>query len=392
MNIVKVLLTGSGVGASGSGYSFLALSDYLNKMGVETVLVVRKGYIQNILKERGQKHYVIETQNWTSALSYRPFMRYVRGLTKRLLNVIPHFQMLQIIRKEQPDIVHINALTNYIGAKEAIKCNKKLVWHIRELLEEDLGAVFEQPKKSLKLISKADNLISISRCVYEKYSRLLPNTKNDLIYNGVDIATYGDKTHCIFSDSKIVFSIAGRITKNKGQMEAIKGLSTLLKSENNVELQIAGTGQECVLSELYAYIRKEQIPIDKIKFLGHVEDMKAFWAQTDIAIVASKFEAFGRVTVEAMAAGCLVLGADTGGTDELIEEDVTGIKYHQGDSCSLAEKAEYILLHKDEMKKIAATGREYAMQHFTAEKNAQQVKEVYLKLLATDGKKAADSK
>ena len=62
----------------------------------------------------------------------------------------------------------------------------------------------------------------------------------------------------------------------------------------------------------------------------------------DIALVASCSEAFGRVTVEAMLAGMLVIGADVAGTSELICDGVNGILYEDDNQiCNLNVKKLY---------------------------------------------------
>ena len=383
---MKVMFIGADVAVSGAGLSMITLAENLNRMGVETILVVSKGNAQRILEKQKRKHYTVTTRGWCIPNSGSNPKQYCIGIYKKLYNFIPYFRLKKIIKKENPDIIHINTITIYLGAEFALRYNKKLVWHVRELMEEGLGIRFFQKNRAKKLINKADSLISISRCVFDKYSRLFPNVPNVMIYNGVDSEKYKCENHTLFLCKTVTFTIAGRIGKNKGQYEALQGLTSLLKSDASIELQIAGNGNETELEKLKSYILDQNIPSEKVKFLGFVENMPSLWAKTDIAIVASKFEAFGRVTVEAMAAGCLVLGADTGGTDELIEDGVTGIKYHQGDPNSFSQKAEYILANKEKMKQIAAAGRKYALQNFTAERNAQQVKEVYLRLLQNNAK------
>lgn len=49
--------------------------------------------------------------------------------------------------------------------------------------------------------------------------------------------------------------------------------------------------------------------------------------QTTALMVSSLYEGFGRITVEALFNGCLVIGYNSGGTKEILEKDELGILY-----------------------------------------------------------------
>lgn len=374
---MKVLLVGSDTGISGAGLSMIALSKELNKIGVDTALVVRKGNSQRILDEEGIQYHCVQAYAWTEGLSERGVKKYLRRIIKIILNVLAFFHMLKIIHDENVDVVHINTSTTYVGALAAILMRKKLVWHFRELMEEDLGGRFWNKKIVYSILKKSDYNIAISKCVLEKHKPMLGDTPFGVVYNGVDINKYLNIEHKIFQNDKIILTIAGRISANKGQLEILIAMSDLLKQRDDVELWIVGNGTESEKSKLVYFIKECGIPDKRIKFWGYVTNMPEIWSKTDIAIVASKFEAFGRVTVEAMCSGCLLLGANTGGTVELVQNNKTGIIYEQGNPNSLEEKINEILANKEKMVDIAAAGREYASINFTAEKNAREIKRIY---------------
>lgn len=51
----------------------------------------------------------------------------------------------------------------------------------------------------------------------------------------------------------------------------------------------------------------------------------------DILCMCSDREAFGLSTVEGMLSGCLIIGTNTGGTTEILEDGTTGLLYAQGE-------------------------------------------------------------
>ena len=117
--------------------------------------------------------------------------------------------------------------------------------------------------------------------------------------------------------------------------------------------------------------------VDNVRFVGLQKDTVKYYHQADIVLVCSRFEAFGRVTVEAMMGGCVVIGANTGGTIELIEDSKTGYLYESGNVDSLMEKIIYVLENKKIANDIAKSGQAYMLSNMTAEKNADAIYDVY---------------
>ena len=66
---------------------------------------------------------------------------------------------------------------------------------------------------------------------------------------------------------------------------------------------------------------------DYVEFLGFSDNLSAVRNDYNISIVASHAEAFGRVTIEAMYSGLIVVGINNGANNELIQHNVTGFIY-----------------------------------------------------------------
>src|SRR5207248_3224481 len=62
-----------------------------------------------------------------------------------------------------------------------------------------------------------------------------------------------------------------------------------------------------------------------VRFVGHRNDVPEVLAALDIALLPSWEEPFGRVVVEAMAAGTPVVATAVGGPTEIIEEGINGL-------------------------------------------------------------------
>lgn len=389
---MKILFTPSDNNLAGAFQSMVRLCKILkDDFDCEILVLLRKNGIgQKLLEEEGIPYKKIKSFNWIvpdkPKTMFRKIELIVRTVTKplaKLYNLYAINKIEKLIKEEKIDIVHLNTTYIYVSAVAALKCDIPIVWHLREFLEEDQKKRIWNRNKGYNLISKANTIVTISESLYEKYKKLLPDANILKIYNGIDEKYYADKHHKIFKDEKLHILMVGTINESKGQLYAIKACKELMDQGNiDFEFNILGeiTHYANNLKKLVCKLGLEK----NIKFVGQQRDTVKFYKNSDIVLVCSRFEAFGRVTVEAMMAGCLVIGANTGGTTELIQDNVTGFLYKSGDETDLANKI--ILANKNRINstKIAENGRNYMLNHMTAYENAKRVYSVYKKILNKD--------
>lgn len=377
---MKVLYVGSDAQPTGASFSMAKLIEEEEKLGIEVVPIVHNGNTDRLLNEKGKKHYVVNAWSWMVSNDAPWFKVAVFRIIKGILNIPCYFQYKKIIREVEPDIVHVNALTTYTASQAAIHTKKPLVWHIREMIEEDLNGRFWSRYQAYKLMKKADCFIAISKCVEKKYKGIVGDNRVRCIYNGVDRDLFYRADHMIFSQKKIVLTMAGRITREKGQLQCLESLIPLLRDNPNIILYFAGNGNEEDVSDLINVRDRNGLSETQVQLLGFVEKMDQLWNKTDIAIVYSKYEAFGRVTVEAKMAGALVIGFDSGGTSELIEDGIDGYLF-DGKNRTLYDVVKMSLSNIQVSRKIAIKGRESASKIFTSENNAKQIYQLYRDIL-----------
>ncbi|MGN0422694.1 MAG: glycosyltransferase family 4 protein [Lachnospiraceae bacterium] len=386
---MKILFTPSDNNMAGAFQSMARLCKILQDEYDCDVLVLLRtnGNGEKILDEYNIPYTRITSFNWIvpdhPSSYFRKIELVVRTLTKPFAEIYNKYAVEKIsnlIKKENIDIVHLNTTYTYVPALAAIKCNIPFVWHLREFLEEDQHKKIWDRKLGYRLISKASAVVTISDSLFNKYSKLIPNSNLLRIYNGIDEDYYSDKEHKIFQNKEVSIVIIGTINESKGQIQAIQACEMLLKRNiKNFELIIVGKITR------YANSLKEQAEkfglSNYIQFVGLQRDTASFYKKADIALVCSRFEAFGRVTVEAMMGGCLVIGANSGGTVELVKDNVTGLLYKSGDINSLVDKMEYAITHPLEMINIAENGQKYMIENMTARKNAQRIFDLYQDIL-----------
>lgn len=370
--------------SSGASHSLLKLTSLVQEAGHKVLVILTEhGDLEERLKEEHIPYFVIKQCSWNvwmknvadkKDLEYRLKYPLRKAVNRRAVQKIT-----QLVREYQIDIIHINALTSFVGAKVAQKEKVKLVWHMREFMEEDLGIEFCAPQKAAALVSQADATIAISKAIDDKFAPIFASKRHEVIYNGVSVEDYMiEKTP--FTAEPIRLLSSGRIMSGKGQKDLLLALAALPKTERSrfVCDMIGNVESQEYFDELMRI--KEQHQLDNVHFHGFQSDTRPFFEQADVFCVCSKKEAFGRITVEGMLSGSLVIGTNSGGTKEIIEDEETGYLYPPGDAKALSAILLLVLHQQDKSRAIAKKGQERAIEHFSDKANADNIKAVYNRL------------
>jgi len=88
-------------------------------------------------------------------------------------------------------------------------------------------------------------------------------------------------------------------------------------------------------------------------------------AEASVLVLPSQSEGFGRVILEAMAAGTPVIGSRVGGIPELIEDGVNGFLVAPGDERTLADKINWLFENGDQARTMGQAARRFAGQLFS---------------------------
>ncbi len=254
---------------------------------------------------------------------------------------------------------------------------------------EDYRLCFDLGKKiALAIMKQLSNVCFVSsKAVMEKYSKYFPEQKIKLIYYAVCV---NNEISCKIAKVKkqlqkksgIKCMIVGALHKGKYQEDAIRAIGKLIDEEINVRLYIVGEGK----------LKYKQYPEslviggaleNHVQFFGYIDNPFLLMQQADILLMCSRKEAFDRVTVEGMKAGKPIIGADSGGTKELIRDHYNVFLYTFGDYHELAEKVKYLCQYTEEAKQMGENGKQWALEKFNIEHytETEEVITVFRKLI-----------
>jgi glycosyltransferase involved in cell wall biosynthesis len=161
-----------------------------------------------------------------------------------------------------------------------------------------------------------------------------------------------------------VIGHAGRLTEQKGQHLLLEAMRLLLDRGHNVTLLVAGVGE--LMDSLTA--RAERLGLgERVRFLGFVESMDAFYESIDFLAHPALWEGFGYVIAESMARGRPVVAFDISSNPELIRHGQTGLLARPGDVADLADKLEAMLADPATRRAMGERGKRHIREGFTIE-------------------------
>lgn len=346
-----------------------------------TVIVPGEGEFTKALKNNG--YNVIEfnyLQNTFIHLhDFFDVYRTFKATIKDIQNIIYAKKAAVTLSKKEIyfDKVYINDTSNTFGYYLAKQLHLPYVWHFRN---------YNIDTKRYMLIEKrlrkgTDGIcIAISNAMREFMisTRKISPESIHTIHNGVlnhnkeimfpwHDRNINNEYHCVQ---------CGMLMEIKDQITSIKAVKILKDKGYFVFLHLAGpstfTRGESYKNILEKLVKQLNIE-DRVVFEGNVEDMALFRKKMSFELMCSKAEPFGRVTVEGMQAGLVVIGSNTGATPEIIIDGFNGLLFKQGSDLDLAEKIQYIINNKFLGDKIALNAFDFTKTHFTIEENVKAI-------------------
>ncbi|WP_347839082.1 glycosyltransferase family 4 protein [uncultured Draconibacterium sp.] len=364
----------------GAPKSLSLLLEKIDKTRFEPIiLALQNGPAIEMLKKTGAKVIV---KPWLfpfhgSTVSGMPFSH----LVKNYLFVIPtFFGARRIIKKINPDFIHLNSTCLFTFAAAAKSINKKLkvITHVREPLLLNLFG------KILKVANYryTDGYVSI--CKNDQSRMLLKNKPATVVYNFINFSDYNpgitsrvlrDELQ-LKNDAIICLSLA-RISKPNGILELIERFKALNKSFTKFKLVVVGLKQNNSYEKKCIEAAKSNPNIFLLPFRT---DATALIASSDIMLCSFTAPHFSRAIIEASAMGKPTLGNNIGGVDELIDDAKTGYLFNIHSQQDFEEKLSKL---KDEKQRevLGRNGYSFAQANFDAEKNAQATFKFYEQFL-----------
>jgi glycosyltransferase involved in cell wall biosynthesis len=372
---VRILWLSHESGLAGAELSLAEAARGIQAKGHEVhVVVPAQEQLADLLAADGIPVSVVRYTWWVGTGARRAVPYRLRRLARNLLAGI---KLASVLGELKPDLVVSNTLAICAGAFVSRWAGVPHVWYIHELFGKEghnLFFDFGEPL-SLRLMNRlSDRILVNSYAVRRQFQDWIPSEKLALVYYAVEVPPAPAPTER--NDHRFRLIHVGRLSPGKRQEDAIRAHALLVKKGLDARLTLVGSEQP----DYGAFLRKltRELGLEEVvEFIAFTPDPFSVVAASDVALMCSRGEGFGRVTIEAMKLGKPVIGARSGGTAELIQEGRNGFLYRLGDAEELATKIETLYRDKSLVTEMGRHAQEWSQRTFTREAYASRLIDIF---------------
>jgi glycosyltransferase involved in cell wall biosynthesis len=183
----------------------------------------------------------------------------------------------------------------------------------------------------------------------------------------------------------VVVGIVGQVQEIKGHREFVEAALRICELDRDVMFLVVGQppdDQSAAFQEALKLSIRTAGHVSRFFFLGHRDDVAAVMRTLDVLVVPSYSESFGRVVVEAMAAGDAVVCSDAGALPELVTDGENGLLVRTGDVDGLLQTLLTMIRNRELRERLGRSARASA-QKFAVEQHVDTLQHVYDDVLAS---------
>ena len=311
------------------------------------------------------------------------------------------FLFIKIFREKKIDLIHVRSRA---PAWSAIFAAKKIgipvltTWHGHVSNSSFIKKIYNS------IMLKGDAVIANSAYTAERISKIynIDLNKIDIISRGVNVESFerskfsnteisNMRKMWSVDDNKIIILFPARLTRWKGHLVTIEAINLLKKEKffDHVIFLFAGekAGAENYIKKLNSIITKFKLQ-ENIKLVERIENMPLAYLASDIVLSPSiEPEPFGRIPIEAQAAGKTIIASDHGAVRDTIKNgnNFTGFKVKPNDpqALSIAIK-QSITMDKKDLTKMHERAISNVKNNFSLENMCKKTLEVYKRLLISE--------
>lgn len=195
------------------------------------------------------------------------------------------------------------------------------------------------------------------------------------VHNAIPLASFRAPVRPLRTEARLrLINVARLYPRQKGQDILIRAVGICAARGLDIRCDFVGDppeGDQDMVPNLSQLAGAEGVS-DRVRFLCNRTDIPALLEDADIFVLPSRYEGFGLVLLEAMAAGLPVIAADVDGPAELLVDGSNGIKFKAGSAEDLAGKIAALAGRPDVAARLARTAR-----HFVTEFDIAHMREQY---------------
>lgn len=366
--VKKILFLSTCVRGGGAGWSLYTFLSRIDREKFEPLLAVPDaGIFRDRYAALGME--VLEVRSMPERMtSPGSWPRQLAGLSSATTDV------LRLARERRPDLIYCNnMLTKPVGWTVGAATGTPVIFHCRNIHDTAPRSIFYPALARAPWVKR---VICNSRASEKPYARFVPD-KTRVVYNPVDVEAFTIKREG--RPASPVVSYFGNLIPRKGAVFLVEAAPQILERFPKTRFLIVGDtpvgGADEYKSRMIARARELGLE-SRVRFTGAVADIRPFLHRTAVVVIPSVQEPFGRVAIEAMAAGVPVVASRTGGLPEIVDHGVNGLLAPPEHPAELADAINRLLGDRAMRGRLVREGRRAVHERFSARRVARQIESI----------------
>ena len=299
--------------------------------------------------------------------------RSVRSVISYTIGFVPSvFHIRELIIRHEIDVVHTNTFLNLYGPLAAKLTRRPHIHHIRKY---QLGPRLIQWAVATAVLKLSKFVVPVSRAVKERLYGPSPDTRIQIVYNGVDVVRYQHRNtdrerirrrFHIPLDAQVIGCVSN-LDRRKGQDVLVQAMTQLWPRFPSLYCLLVGRANDSYAATLRKLVNERNVE-------GRL-----------IIALPSLTEAFPRAALEAMACGKPVVASKVGGIPEMIEDGRSGLLVAPGNPAELAAAIELLIAEPKYASQLGREAASRARRLFNVVDHARQIEDLYLRCLRGRG-------
>lgn len=284
------------------------------------------------------------------------------------------------LKETQPDLLYTHEVTEHIVGGFAAKfCGIKAVGHSHMMYNPKRNLGLSRVIVSILFNFSLDMMISVSNAARSSlwgpikkktYPIYVGREIQDIYQAGREMTSQED---CPAADLIYI----GRLTPIKKQDILIEAVGILAREGLRTKTFLVSGGADDT-NPYYLKLQKQISRLgleDDIIFTGFVPEPYGMLTKAKVSVLCCTKEGCPNLVGESMACQTPIVVADAGGTGELVEDGVTGLKFRPDDPNELAECLRRLLKDERLRKKLAERGFAWANEKVTVDAHMAQLRQ-----------------
>lgn len=306
--------------------------------------------------------------------------------------------LYRIFKREQFDLIHFSTLkASFLSAVAGRLAGCPALLYMIRGFHIFTGVKQFIIKSCDKLASRlSDYVIAISHSLKDEVVRegILPASRINVLgagsSKGVNLEQFQLNERTMsnavkirldlgIGEDDIVLGFAGRFTVEKGIVELLTAFDNIRRTNKKVHIIMVGYRDkrkplpDKIIDWMNTGPCKHTIPF--------TDDIASYMAAADIFVLPTYHDGFGNVLIEAAAMEKPVIGTDTPGARDALQDGINGILVQARDVTSLEEALRELIENPAKRTEMGRKGRPWVAENFDRKVVWKRLIEVYERLL-----------